>query len=510
MITGFENNNLPSPSCDLPPAITDAQAFVVSAREASLSWKAISYSTNPVTGYEVQYRAIESEVLWSTGPFIPQQPAGDTITVTFEDLQVGALYEFRVRPVTEDDCGQRWDATLPKVKLPPLTPFTDPDFVTWLQPSDKSQTDPQASATSWFMRAAPISDGTVFIPQATGAGFLNGLPTVFTAGVAVTLNRADYADFPANAPTVLQAEGPASVFCWERRDSDGNVEAMWSPARPWHLSTDLMFGAFRNTRQVFHIYSLPGTAPMIDVYRQGVTEAADVLVASLTGAADSAIRYFHDDASDTYGFRSDQPVVVFHWSNTDRPDAALDQKPINPPALRIIMAETRNAAIAARYDGTAPSAKQSDVGSIGAVPVGRDQGLVYPGAPAGPGQYAGLAVQFDGGNLPIVGGPGADGDGTAQTLGQDIDTLGTRIRLPGTSSQSWQFMKVASPFPFTLTQSDPAGAVVNTFAASGVGPYTVYLTGGDLVPNHLYEADARAIFVVEETASDDETVIWSL
>lgn len=510
MITAFGNANLPSGACQAPDAIKTTQAMLVDAETASLSWKAIEFESNPVVGYWVEYRAIETEVEWSGfgGNPVAQQLIDSTVSVVVGNLSAAALYEFRVRPVLTDDCAAIWDAVFPKLKLPPVTPFTDPNFYTWLQPVDKLQSASPAD-NDFYLRASPLEDATQFIPQTSGAGFINGVPASFAVGVPVLLDRSDYADFPASSPTVLQADRAATVFCWERNIS-GLMIACWSPARPWHLSTDLIFGAFREATQIFHIYSLSGTAPVIEVWKQASAELGDVLQTTLAGVSGNVVRYQHSDGSDVYGFRSDDPIVLFHFSRTDYPAGALDQKPINPPALRLVMGETRNAAIAARYDGTAPTAMQSDVGEIGSVPVSRAQSTVYPGAPAGGGQYSGLAVTFDGGNLPIVGGPGADGDGTAQTLGQDVDTLGSSIRVPGTSSQSWQYLKVASPFPFSLTQTDQAGLVVNTWSSSGVGPYVVYLSGSDVQPNHLYQSDQPSIFVIEETQSDDEIVLWSL
>lgn len=508
MISGFDNSNLPTDACAAPPPITTTQALVANAAAVTFSWVAYVFDLNPVVGYQVQYRAPLEAATWSdyAGGVVAQAPEGYVITVLVEGLNSATVYEFRVRPVLETDCAEVWDAVFTKVKLPPITPFTDPNFETWLQPSSRAIVASPEAGTSWFLRAAPINDNTQFFPQVAGLGYINGVATPMVVGSPVTLNAADYADFPADAPTVLQADGPASVICFERRDSDGAHYAHWSPARPWHLSTDLIFGAFRNTNQIFHLYALPGTAPAIEVWRQGATEAADALQTTLTGVGDNAIRFEHFDASAVYGFRSEDPVVAMHWSFDDAPRLALDQKVINPPALRIIMAETRNAAIAARYDGTAPSGAQSDVGDIGAVPVSREQGLVYPGAPGGPGQYAGAVVQFDGGNLPIVGGPGADGDGTAQTLGQDIDLLGVTMRVPGPTPSVWQFLKVASPFPFTLDELDATGAPVATRAATGVGPYSVYVVGPQ--PGHLFTASSPCIFVLEDDGTDDETVIW--
>lgn len=506
MISGHDNSNLPSPGCDLPRPITDAQVFVVSATEATISWKAIAYASNPVTGYAVQYRAIETEVDWTEHPANPiaQAPTGDVVTVPTSNLSSGAIYEFRVRPTLTDDCGEQWDATLPKVTLPPLTPFTDPNFETWLQVFDPAQAASYDDANyGMFFQITPHVSGTVFTPDTTGTGWdETGAAVLITAGVPFTLNTNQTWNIPAPAGSVLQAElnKGATVTGVSRQLSGGLKFARMSVARTYHLTTDVILGAFRGTDQFYHIYSLPGTLPEIDVWRQGVTEASDTLQATLTGVGGGSVRYTHSDGSAVYGFRTvGAPIVVMHVANSENLQsntAANDQKIIAPPALRLIFSSTRNAAVAARYDGTSPTVSASSVGALGVIPVARDEGLSVAGLPNGGSYYSGDSFVADGGNLPIVGGPGADGNGTAQTLGQDIDTLGTDIRLPVDFTEGGiAYLKTASPFPYSVDEYDIAGALVGTSVANGVGPYEFRFNAP--TAGHFFTTTAPAQFVFQ-------------
>lgn len=518
MLTAFQNANLPTSACQGPSPITTTQTLVANATDATLSWKAIEFPTNPVVGYAVQYRAIELESTWTdfSGNPVAQAPADDAITVVISPLVPNTLYEFRVRPVLEDDCVYVWDAVYPVNQTPVLTPLTDPATQNYMQGFDWAQTTGLDTATYGpFHSVGALEDGTSILPDASGIGWDgSGAQITVTAGVPITLNRGQSVHIPAPGGSVIQADKDVTATITARRLSDGFKFARYSTIRPWHLSREFTFGAFRETNQIFHIYSLPGTSPVIEVWRQGATEAGDTLVTTLNGVPGGIVRFTHSDGSAVYGFRASEPIAIMHVSSGENfisSSGSADQKPLNPPALRVVMASTRNAAIAARYDGTAPTANVSSVGAFGAVSVARDQGLVPPGLPNGGANYSGDAITFDGGNLPIVGGPGADSDGTAQTLGQDIDTLISKVTLPVDWTEGgWGFLKVASPYPFTLTETDPSGAIVATYSADGVGPYQYRIanpTGGN-----AFETSAPAQFVAQTnstgTRDDDEVALW--
>lgn len=517
MLNAFSNSNLPTESCIVPQAIKTTQLFINSATSVTFSWRAINFTVNAVIGYEIEYRQSEIDPEWTvySGNPINQVGVGEIITITVNDLNAGQWYEFRVRPILNDGCQGLWDTSTSQQKLPLLTPFTDPDWETWLNPFTPSAAG--ASNNNTYFRVAPINDNTIFIAPKTGVGFVNGVITNFISGTSYTFDGSDYIDFPCDGGNVLQANNQATVFCWDKDSLTGynyGSTHSWEAAKPWHLSRDFIFGAFRNNLQRFQIYSLTGTSPTVEVWKQDALEVNDTLVNIINGVGGSMITFDHNDASDVYSFRSDEPVVIFHYSistnNVGDYRNVYDQKILNPPAIRVISASTRNAASSARYDGTSPTASASSVGMLPSPPISRSQGVIPNGLPNDGSQYNGDSLYFDGFNLPVITSPGADGDGTKQTMAQDIDTLGTSVRIPGpinnTVSATYQFLKFASPFNFTIEEFDENGLSLGLTNSNGVGPYELRFT--DLEANHLFVSDMVVIAILE-VGDDDETNIWS-